>query len=264
MSAADSTAASSAASAAASAADPLTPAAPAGFEVVTPATLSQRVGYVALRALVAALGLLGWRGASAFGAMLGHVAFAPVGIRRRIVEDHLRLAFPDWSPARVSDVAREAYASLGRTFIETAVLPGRTREQILELVPECVGWDVLEEAHALGRGIIAVSGHIGNWELGGAYIAARGIPVAAITRRMANPLFDRYLRATRQALRVEVIHDAVLGAPRTHAHCERASSSRCCAIRMPSGSRPPSCPSSAARRAPRAVRPCSPSASAHP
>ena len=43
-----------------------------------------------------------------------------------------------------------------------------------------------------------VTGHLGNWELGGAYVAARGIPIDAVARRMANPLFDA-LPHTRRA-----------------------------------------------------------------
>ena len=67
-----------------------------------------------------------------------------------------------------------------------------------------------------GRGIILVTGHLGNWELGGAYLAARGIPVDAIVRHMANPRFDRYLNLTRASLGIRVVYDdqAVRQTPR--------------------------------------------------
>jgi Kdo2-lipid IVA lauroyltransferase/acyltransferase len=180
-----------------------------GFEPVAPATASDRLQYAAVRVLVAILRLVGWRAASAFGGLLGRIAFSPVGIRRSIVQEHLRRSFPEWSAAEVNTIAKAAYDSFGRTSIQTAILPGTSPQRILELVPEVEGWDILEEALALGKGIVAVSGHIGNWELGGAYISARGVPTGAITRRMANPLFDQYLRSTRRAMNVEVIHDAI-------------------------------------------------------
>ena len=53
-----------------------------------------------------------------------------------------------------------------------------------------------------------MTGHLGNWELAGAYVAARGIPLDAIARRMKNPLFDEYLTDTRSRIGMHVVHDA--------------------------------------------------------
>jgi KDO2-lipid IV(A) lauroyltransferase len=182
---------------------------PQGFEAGTPATLAHRLQYAATRAIVALLRLPGWRIASAVGALLGRLAYRPIGIRRAVVDRHIAAAFPAMSAPERQRTARAAYESLGRTSIETAVLAGTPRDQLLAMVVQTEGWELLEAALAQGKGVILATGHLGNWELGGAWIAARGVPVSAITRRMANPLFDRYLRRTRAAMDVEVIHDAV-------------------------------------------------------
>ena len=55
---------------------------------------------------------------------------------------------------------------------------------------------------------MVVTGHLGNWELGGSYVAARGVPLEAVARRMENPLFDHYLTETRRRIGMTVIHDA--------------------------------------------------------
>ena len=62
-----------------------------------------------------------------------------------------------------------------------------------------------------------VTGHIGNWELAGGYVAARGIPLDAIVRGMANPLFDAYINHTREGLGMTIVHDseAVRRTPRS-------------------------------------------------
>jgi KDO2-lipid IV(A) lauroyltransferase len=52
-----------------------------------------------------------------------------------------------------------------------------------------------------------VTGHLGNWELAGAYLAARGVPVDVVVRQMNNPLFDEYLRKTRERLGMTVVYD---------------------------------------------------------
>lgn len=180
-----------------------------GFESISPPTFAHRLQYAATRVIVWLLRIPGWRVASAAGALLGRIAYWPLGIRRGVVDRHLAAAFPEMPAPERARTARAAYASLGRTSIETAVLTGTPRDRLLAMVAETEGWERLEQALALGQGVILATGHLGNWELGGAWIAARGVPVSAITRRMANPLFDRYLRRTRAAMDVEVIHDAV-------------------------------------------------------
>jgi KDO2-lipid IV(A) lauroyltransferase len=172
------------------------------------ATLTHRVEYYALRGAVAALDRLDIRHAGAVGQRLGALGYRPFGIRRAVVERQLRAAFPELDEAGVERVARESYQSLGRTTIETAVLPAFSRERVLTMFSRVEGWEIVERAMRQGRGILFVTGHLGNWELAGSYLAARGIPLEAVARRMQNPLFDRYLTETRRRIGMTVIHDA--------------------------------------------------------
>ncbi len=179
-------------------------------------TFSHRVEYAATRAAVGVLRLVGWRTASAVGALLGRLAYRPFGIRAGVTERQIAAAFPQLSPAEVRDHARRSFESLGRTFIETAVLPGSSRQQIIDRYEKVDGWEHLEAARAQGKGVIIVTGHLGNWELGGAYMGARGVPFDAVTRGMANPLMEAYVRDTRREIGMEVVHDkdAVRKTPR--------------------------------------------------
>jgi KDO2-lipid IV(A) lauroyltransferase len=172
------------------------------------ATLTHRAEYYALRGAVAALDRLDIRRAGAVGQWLGALGYRPLGIRRAVVERQLRAAFPELDEAGVQRVARESYESLGRTTIETAVLPAFSRERVLTMFARVEGWDIVERAMGQGRGILFVTGHLGNWELAGSYLAARGIPLEAVARRMQNPLFDDYLTETRHRIGMTVIHDA--------------------------------------------------------
>jgi KDO2-lipid IV(A) lauroyltransferase len=180
-------------------------------------TWAHRAEYAALRGAVAAMQRLSFVRAGAFGARIARLGYAPIGVRRAVVERQLAAAFPERDADDVAHIARAAYGSLGRTAIETAILPSYGPREILDLFERVDGWNIVEERLALGRGLIVVTGHLGNWELGGAYLAARGLPVDAIARHMANPLFDRYLTATRQRLGMTVVHDedAVRRVPRS-------------------------------------------------
>lgn len=180
-------------------------------------TLSHRLEYYATRAAVAVLHLVGWRAASWFGGRLARLAYRPFGIRRGVVERQIAAAFPELPTDTVLDLAGRSYESLGRTSIETAVLPGTSREDILARVERVIGWEHVEAAQALGKGTILVTGHLGNWEFGGAYFAARGVPLDVVARGMANPIFEAYVNDTRHRIGMEVIHDkdAVRRTPRS-------------------------------------------------
>ncbi|AHG90123.1 lipid A biosynthesis acyltransferase [Gemmatirosa kalamazoonensis] len=171
-------------------------------------TAAHRAEYYALRAALAGLDRLSWRRATAIGARLGRLGYAPFGIRREVVERQIAAAFPEFDAARVRQVAVASFESLGRTTVEAALLPSLGKKGVLDLFERVDGWDVLEAARAEGKGVIIVTGHLGNWEIGGSYVAARGVPIDGIARGMANPLFDRYLTETRERLGMRIVHDA--------------------------------------------------------
>jgi len=172
------------------------------------ASLTHKAEFTALRAVVGALGALDWERAGNVGARIGALGYRPLGIRRRVVERQIAAAFPGLDEAGVSRIARGAYEHLGRSSIEAAMLARLGRDAVLDLFDGADGWDVVEQALAKRKGLIFVTGHLGNWELAGAYVAARGIPLDVIARRMSNPLFDRYLTETRSRIGMVVVHDA--------------------------------------------------------
>ena len=170
--------------------------------------LAHKVEFTALRAVVGALGALDWTQAGNIGARIGALGYRPLGIRRNVVEKQIAAAFPGLDDVDVRRIARAAYEHLGRASIETAMLARLQPNAVLDLFEGADGWTAVESALSLGRGLIFVTGHLGNWELGGAYLAARGVPIDAIARRMSNPLFDRYLTETRSRIGMVVVHDA--------------------------------------------------------
>lgn len=180
------------------------------------ATFSHYAEYAALRGMLAGLGSLSFERASRIGARLGSLGYRPLGIRRAVVERQVAAAFPEKSPAEVDEIARAAYEHLGRTTVEAAVLPGFGGRRVLSLFEGADNWHLVDEALVDGRGILFVGGHLGNWELAASYLAARGVPLDAVARHMANPLFDGYLTRTRERLGVRVVHDeqAVRQVPR--------------------------------------------------
>jgi KDO2-lipid IV(A) lauroyltransferase len=159
---------------------------------------------------------LGIARGGAVGAGVATLGYRPLGVRRDVVERQLGIAFPELDHVAIQRIARAAYAHLGRVAVEAALLPYQGRDRVLDLFEEPENWELVEAARAGGTGILFVTGHLGNWELAGAYVAARGLPVDAIARHQANPLFDRYLTRTRERIGMRIVHDerAVAQVPR--------------------------------------------------
>lgn len=184
---------------------------------VAGATLADRAEYWALRGIVAALETLSFPRAAAFGERLGALGYRPLHIRRGTVERQVAAAFPGLDRDEVDRIARGAYEHLGRTVVEAALMSTLGPQDVLAMFEGTDNWSTVERAMAMGKGCIFVTGHLGNWELGGAWLAARGIPLDVIVRRMGNPLFDRYLNQTRAKLGMHVVYDseAVRRTPRS-------------------------------------------------
>ncbi|HEY2897109.1 MAG TPA: hypothetical protein VGJ12_08240, partial [Gemmatimonadaceae bacterium] len=181
------------------------------------ATLGDRLQFAVLRAFAAVLGLLSWRAATNLAGSIGTLFYAPLGIRRRVAEKQIAAAFPEYSSREVKRVARESYRHLGRVAAETALLSRLDAKQVLEHFAGAEGLELLQTQIAEKRGAIVLTGHLGNWELAGAMVAAHGMPIDVVVRLMGNPLFDEYLTRTRTRLGMTVVRDrdAVRQTPRS-------------------------------------------------
>jgi KDO2-lipid IV(A) lauroyltransferase len=72
----------------------------------------------------------------------------------------------------------------------------------------------VEAALALRRGVLAVTGHVGNWELLAAVFAARGYPLAVVARHVNGEPLDELISRFRVRAGVGVIHRDHTGALR--------------------------------------------------
>lgn len=167
-------------------------------------TLAHRAEYAAFTSAVRLAQLLGKDGPAAFGEMIGKLGYFPLRIRRNLVEGHLRMAFPDQSEAWIQQTTRGVYAHLGREAFATSRLGTMSRAELLALTTT-VGFDAVDKALSRGKGVVLVSGHIGNHEIAAASLAVRGIPIDIVVQRQGNPLFDNALIAARKRMGVGVI-----------------------------------------------------------
>jgi len=127
---------------------------------------------VALIPLGPALRIGGWGGA---------LAYHLFGKTRRLALAHLALAFPEKGEAERAAIARQMFVNLGRSAMEITSIrsyDARLTEYMTVRDPE-----LLRDALARGKGIVFVTGHLGNWELMARLVARVGKPVHAVAKR---------------------------------------------------------------------------------
>jgi KDO2-lipid IV(A) lauroyltransferase len=123
----------------------------------------------------------------------------------RIAADNLRRSFPHWDEQRVLRTARAVYAHFGAIVIDLLWLGRRTPREILALV------DVVGREHALAAvsgetGALFLTGHFGNWELGGIVAGHLFGGIGVVARPLDNPALDARLCAFRALTGNSVIY----------------------------------------------------------
>jgi len=173
-------------------------------------TLKHYVEFGALRLALALVGVLPERVAISLSGLLGSLAGDVLRIRRTDVDRHLETAFPEATREWRRRVARASYRHLAREAVATFRLSSSTPEDVLQRTT-VHGLPELKAALREGLGAIVITGHLGNWEIGGASLAARGIPIDAVVFPQNNPLFDRHLTGARARLGITSIPKADAG-----------------------------------------------------
>ncbi len=158
--------------------------------------LLDRVAGGAVLGLARGLGALPPALGDAVGAALGAVACAVAGRHRaRAVENLLRAGMaPDSAAAR--RLARQVFQNLGRGFADMCRLPRLTDAAIAASL-RFEGYEHIRAARDLGRGVIAVTAHLGAWELLPIATALHGDPIHVVVRPMDNATLDRAVTAIR-------------------------------------------------------------------
>jgi KDO2-lipid IV(A) lauroyltransferase len=144
------------------------------------------------------------RAALALGSALGWFVGAVLRVRGVDTDRHLQIAFPERDRAWRRRVALGSYVHFAREAAMTIRLFRMRPEEIVQRT-SVVGLEALREAIAGGAGALMISGHLGNWEVAAASMAARGVPMDVAAHLQKNSLFYRHMVELRDRLGLTVI-----------------------------------------------------------
>ncbi|MCV2867511.1 lauroyl acyltransferase [Defluviimonas sp. WL0002] len=149
----------------------------------------------AIRGVLAALRLVPFDTRRTLGARFVSGVVAPLAGFRKRVRENLALVLPELPEAEVSRMIRAVPANMGRTIVEL-YSPEDLKARVRDEPFQGPGVAALEQAHRTGRGVMLVTGHIGNYDSLRAALIARGYRVGGLYKPMRNPFFNEHYVAT--------------------------------------------------------------------
>jgi len=139
-----------------------------------------------------------------FGDSLGGFTFSVARLRRRVVLENLKNAFPDKDGSELLRIARDTYRNLAMSLVEYARLPVTSEEELRERIT-FKGLESLDEALRCSKGAVLVTGHFGSWELMGASLRALGYPVNFLVGEQKNKSVDDLMNQLRRSKGIGII-----------------------------------------------------------
>jgi KDO2-lipid IV(A) lauroyltransferase len=120
-------------------------------------------------------------------------------IRRQVIGDNLRLAFPELTDEARGEVARRMWEHLLLMVVEIAhanrVIHKTTWRRHLHIH----GMEDMLRTLWLDRPKVVLSGHYGNFELAAYLFGLFGVRIFSVARELDNPLLDRFVTEFRES-----------------------------------------------------------------
>jgi len=141
-----------------------------------------------------------------FGSMLGYLSYILLRKKRKRVIENLKAFFP-WKERdeEIRKIAKTYFKNLAINFVESFSI-SRLSPHFLEEVAEIKGKEHLDEALEKGKGIIGVSGHLGNFALLMTRIAREGYRVNLVVRGEKNESLERFFLEERAAIGINTVY----------------------------------------------------------
>lgn len=152
--------------------------------------------YLALSLSVRVLPLVPVRLAHLVASVVGRISYHLFRSARQGIQQNLQIALPDRSANARKRIARQTFRNDALNWVDTLRIPSLSDEEICRLV-HVHGWEHLESALRKGKGLILVSMHLGNFDLVGQVIAARGWHLTVPVEHIEPPELFAFLSQRR-------------------------------------------------------------------
>lgn len=170
--------------------------------------------YWALRLFFVTAGALPWKLRKKIGFNVGK-AFARLPTKMRMITDlQLDLFLPEQGGRKLTSLV---FGNIGRSLMEGINLTPILTEKDDQIV--CQDEAVFDLLTGPPQGVVALTAHIGNWDLLAAYLIKRGVPLVPIGRPARIPAMQRMLTELRTQYGIKTIWRAKWAGVREIINC---------------------------------------------
>jgi KDO2-lipid IV(A) lauroyltransferase len=134
-----------------------------------------------------------------FGVALAAFWFDVLRFRRFTVLKNITIAFPELSHSERLRIARQSMQYLCYGFFEFTQMPFLDQHWLKTQVV-FHGTEIYDKAQSQGKGVLLLSLHLGNGDLGLAALALKGYTVNAISKKFKNAFFNQLWFGVREKL----------------------------------------------------------------
>lgn len=135
----------------------------------------------------------------ALGVFLGRLWFDVFKIRRFTILKNLSIAFPEDSKEQRLKIARASTNHICYNFVEFCLMPFMNR-QWLESNVVFHGLENYVRAQECGRGVLMLSLHLGNGDVGLAALSIKGLKVNSISKKFKNRFANEFWFGVRERM----------------------------------------------------------------
>jgi KDO2-lipid IV(A) lauroyltransferase len=129
--------------------------------------------------------------------VLATLAARVLRIRHHVVDENLRIAFPELTEAERSDISWRMWKHLFLMGAEIAHTPRKVHRTNWREHSKIVDLEKFVATLLCGRPLVVISAHYGNFELGGYLMGLFGFPTYTVARQIDNPYLDRWVNQWR-------------------------------------------------------------------
>jgi KDO2-lipid IV(A) lauroyltransferase len=136
---------------------------------------------------------------------VGWIVFTCFPKRRRLADGNVEKCFP----GRFTAEERRAIVlgccrNVSKTMLELLKMPRMKHEDVRAMV-DFDGLERFDAAYKLGKGVIVVTAHYGNWELGASTLSLLGYKMHVVARDASGAQTADIINRSREAMGIEVL-----------------------------------------------------------
>jgi KDO2-lipid IV(A) lauroyltransferase len=154
--------------------------------------LRYRIGEYSLRGFIALLPYIPFRLVEIFASFLAWTTYTVSRGYRQRMEDNLTAALGKEIP-RAEDrkaLVKRAWLNFALGVLDTAAVTHYSKQDIIDRV-KIEGEEHIRRALEMGRGVVGISAHLGQFTMIGARLAASGYPFSVVVKHPADERFAR-------------------------------------------------------------------------